>query len=485
MASNTQTPANVMHGAARNGIKDTPRENIQWHRDLTEDDLLRLAGKAGKKAGVCMISLDNEYKTLAVAHLISREKRREENEIQRIEYICGFAPGEFCVHSSSNLIYLRIDYHQLLDQGGWIMLPPLGIMESIERYYINKCKKAREGREEPDFTNRYADTNLKKNHKYRIVPLGALSFNDTAIRPSGKAHRNLLELPEVSSWVHPLYALWHAGGCIDRLELWALKLVISRLSIQDVQLIQVALRIWSVWQSITLPERFKPDFKPAKDDKRADPDNIGAPSHAGQQVSADDGEDADNNGHNSGEAGACADGNKAGNNIGNNNVHDHPHTTRSKTGSIKPKPKPTPSTTSKNAKKRGQEPGPSTDCPTGRRTDTADTCDEGHPEDTNYNNTGYSSHIKRTQTSSTRGKSKAAPSTTASKDMKNTTSKPAPDRSRRGQRAERGSSRRGRSGQRSDLEAGPSSTRRASVAESEQSAAKSTASKPRAKSGTA
>lgn len=80
----------------------------------------------------------------------------------------------------------------------------------------------------------------------------------------------------------------------------------------------------------------------------------------------------------------------------------------------------------------------------------------------------------------------ALSTSTASKDMKNTTSKPAPDRSRRGQQgAEPGSSRRGRSGQRSDLEASPSSTRRASVAESEQSAAKSTASKPRAKSGTA
>lgn len=77
-----------MHGAARNGIKDTPRENIQWRRDLTEDDLLRLAGKAGKKAGVCMISLDNEYKTLAVAHLISREKRREENEVSCFPEAC-------------------------------------------------------------------------------------------------------------------------------------------------------------------------------------------------------------------------------------------------------------------------------------------------------------------------------------------------------------------------------------------------------------
>lgn len=81
MAPNTQTPANVMRGAARNTIKDTPRENIQWRRDLTEDDLLRLAKKAGPKAGVCMISLDNEPQTLAVAHLISREKRQEECEV--------------------------------------------------------------------------------------------------------------------------------------------------------------------------------------------------------------------------------------------------------------------------------------------------------------------------------------------------------------------------------------------------------------------
>lgn len=207
---------------------------------------------------------------------------------------------------------------------------------------------------------------MKNNHKYRIVPLGALSFNDTVIRPVGTVHRNLQNLPSVSSWVHPLYALWHAGGCIDRLELWTLKLVLSRLSIEDLQLVQVALRIWGVWKSITLPERFKPDFKPVKDDKRADPDNIDAPSQASQQVNTDGGEDADNNDHNSGEAGAGADGNKASNNVGNNNVHDHPHVTRSKTGSIKPKPQTTPSTTSKKVKNGAQEPGPNTDAGPGR-----------------------------------------------------------------------------------------------------------------------
>ncbi|EIM80722.1 uncharacterized protein STEHIDRAFT_162497 [Stereum hirsutum FP-91666 SS1] len=351
-------------------IEDTPRRNVQWRRDLSQDDVSRLTIKAGNKAGVCMISLEKDTRTVTVAHIISREKRFEQYEMQRLEHICGFNPGEFSVHSSSNLVFLRLDYHKLLDQGGWVMLPSLRIMTAIEQYYSRKCEEAYKKNSVPDFTGCKDNDDLNKILNYRIIPLGVLGYDDVVVRP-GKVYRNVQELPEISSWVHPFYAIWHAGGYIDRLEAWVHNLVLSRLSNDDTQRVQAALRIYYIWKSIPLPPRFEPDFKPVKNIKRADADNakqtvrnsVAAPSQASRQVNTDGGANADNNDHNSGEAGACADGNNAGNNVGNSNVHDHPHTTRSKTGSIKLKPKTTPSTTSKNAKNRAQEPGPSTDGP--------------------------------------------------------------------------------------------------------------------------
>lgn len=75
------TPNNPTRRNSQRAVQDTPRENTQWNRDLSQDDLLRLADKAGNKAGVCMISLDAEIQTVVVAHIISREKRREEFEV--------------------------------------------------------------------------------------------------------------------------------------------------------------------------------------------------------------------------------------------------------------------------------------------------------------------------------------------------------------------------------------------------------------------
>lgn len=75
------TPDRSTRGDAQKVVKDTPRENVQWHRDLSLHDLSRLATKAGLKAWTCMISSDKTRKGITVAHVISREKRLDEFEV--------------------------------------------------------------------------------------------------------------------------------------------------------------------------------------------------------------------------------------------------------------------------------------------------------------------------------------------------------------------------------------------------------------------
>lgn len=104
---------------------------------------------------------------------------------------------------------------------------------------------------------------LRSEHKYRIIPLGALTFREMVIR-SGEVYHSLLDLPEVTSWVHPLYAIWNAGAHIDNLAPSVYKTLICRLPTDYMQRVQYALRIWYIWQSIPLPEHFKPqDFDEA------------------------------------------------------------------------------------------------------------------------------------------------------------------------------------------------------------------------------
>lgn len=229
---------------------------------------------------------------------------------------------------------------------------------------------------------------MAKSLKYRVIPIGVLSCSDAVVR-SGKIYRNLLELPEIMSWVHPLYALWHAGGYLNKLEAWVLRLLFLRLPADQILRVQVAIRIWCLWSSIPLPERFKPGFKPDGGDKpdsgdtlydsdKADDDDkpangdkpktadnvkrttrssVAASSRARKQV------DADNDDHNSGDADTNADADNPGHHVGNSNVDGIPHRTRSKTASMKPKDGSIPSTTPRNVRNRAKQPGPSTGGP--------------------------------------------------------------------------------------------------------------------------
>lgn len=164
---------------------------------------------------------------------------------------------------------------------------------------------------------------------------------------SGRLLRDLSKLPEITSWIHPLNAIWNAGAHLDSAKDSIHKTLIYRLSDENMQRVQYTFRIWYLWKGLSLPERFLPDYvdkqaKSAHSGTRKTRNSVAASSQAGRR------EDAAN----SGDKGEPQD-------AGDRNAGVDARRTRSQTGAIEGKSNAAQSTTSKDVTKGKAKPAPS------------------------------------------------------------------------------------------------------------------------------
>lgn len=82
-AHHTTTPDHSSHIISVKISKKIPRENKQWRRGLSTADLERLRRRAEPigMAGVCMITLSRDLKTLNFCHMVGSEKKEEDYEV--------------------------------------------------------------------------------------------------------------------------------------------------------------------------------------------------------------------------------------------------------------------------------------------------------------------------------------------------------------------------------------------------------------------
>lgn len=86
-----KTPKNKTQGANNKKVQQTPKENVPWHRYLSDDDIERLGARAKSQAAICMITLDDDEESIEIAHIISREKRIMDFEVRDVS---GTMPPE-------------------------------------------------------------------------------------------------------------------------------------------------------------------------------------------------------------------------------------------------------------------------------------------------------------------------------------------------------------------------------------------------------